>query len=194
MKRLLLALLAATPLLLIAEPAAAQSDPAGSLFIGYSYLRVNLEDADEGDAHGAEVDYTFYMVRRVGFTLSASAHWGNLDAFDNDFNVPDFEARQLTFLAGPQFVLWRGLTTEGGLRGMIGVTNRRLDTQIGSIRVSDEWKFTAAGSFNFDVRLSDRVWWRVLQPSVLFYKFGEDLQADYRIATGLVLRGGEILQ
>ncbi len=189
-----MALVFAAPLLLLAEPAAAQQDPEGTLFIGYSYLRLNSEGADRGNAHGFEVDYTYHLARRVGFVLTASAHWGEIDAPPNIFNVSRFDARQLTFMAGPHFVLWRGFTSEVGIRALAGVTGRRFDTSVGSIKTLDQWEFTYGASLNLDVRISDKLWWRVLQPSVIFHRFDDDFRHDYRIATGIVIRGGEILQ
>lgn len=193
MKRLVWAALLSTPLLLLATPAHAQ-DPEGSLYFGYSYFRVDLENADEGDAHGIEVDYTYFLQRRIGFTVSASAHWGTLDAPDNVFGVPSFDSRQIALLAGPHLVLWRGLTTEGGLRLMAGATERRLDTSIGGVSLGERWEFTAAPSFMAEFRLSDKIWLRVPQATVLFYKWGQDWTADWRVSAGITIRGGEILQ
>ncbi len=73
MKRLVWAVLFSTPMLLLASPAQAQ-DPEGTLYFGYSYFRVDLENAEEGDAHGIEADYTYFLERHVGFTVSASVH------------------------------------------------------------------------------------------------------------------------
>jgi len=193
-KRFLLSLSIVVPALTLALPAVAQQDPQGALFVGYSYLRLGLESTDSGDAHGAAAEYTFYLARRAGFVISASVNWAELDAPPNIFGVSRFDARQVTLMAGPHFVLWRGLTSEAGLDLLAGATKRRLDTSAGSIRVSDRWKFSAGANANLDVRITDTLWWRVLQPGIVFYRFGQDYQGDFRIATGLVIRGGEILQ
>lgn len=181
--------------MLLASPAAwAQTDQEASLFVGYSYLHVGLEDVDRGGTHGIEADYTYFLDRRFGFTLSASGHWGTVPAPPNIFGVRDFDFRQGTFLAGPHFVLWRGLTSEAGLRLLGGAVWRQLETDSLGVAVSDEVKFAGGASLNIDWRISDRIWIRIPQPSVIFSKFGDEWRGDFRIAAGLVIRAGEILQ
>jgi hypothetical protein len=181
--------------MLLASPAAwAQTDQEASLFIGYSYLNAGLEKVDSSGSHGVEIDYTYFLDRRVGFTLSASGHWGTLDAPSNAFGVARFDMSQTTFLVGPHLVLWRGLTSEGGFRLLAGAAWRKLDTASLGARVSDEVKFAGGASLNIDWRIGDRLWIRAPQPSVLFTRFGDDWKADFRIAVGIVIRAGELLQ
>ena len=194
MKRLVWATLLSAPLLLLATPAHAQQDPQGSLYFGYSYFRVDLPGAQEDDTHGLEADYTYFLQRRIGFVVSGSIHWGTLPAPTNPFQVRLADTRQISVLAGPHFVLGRGLTWEAGLRLLAGATNRRLDSDAGGIKLLDQWKFTAASTLLLEFRLADKIRVRVPQATVLFYNWEPDWTADWRIGAGIVIRGGEILQ
>lgn len=182
--------------LVYAPDAWAQRDQEASLFAGFSYARASIDDAESGDAIGGEIDYTYFLDRRFGFTLSAAGHWGTLDAPDNPLQLDRFDYRQATFLAGPHVVLWRGLTSEAGIRGLAGVASRTLDAEIFGTDLGTETKFAWGGSINFDWRITDSFWIRLPQASIIFTKFDNDesWRSDYRIAAGFVILAGELLQ
>ena len=50
--------------------------------------------------------------------------------------------------------------------------------------------FTGAFGGTVDLRLSERLAWRVAQPDVFVMRFGSGTQTDFRIATGIVVRFG----
>ena len=95
----------AAALLLPAGAHAQTTDQEASLFAGYSYMQIAQDGADGGGTHGIIADYTYFMDRRFGFVLSAAANWGNVDAGENFFNIPEVTVRQYTFLAGPHATL-----------------------------------------------------------------------------------------
>lgn len=189
MKRLLAAVLALVPMLLVARPAAAQTAPEATLFIGYSYLRTDV-GADDGGTHGVHGEYTYFFDRRMGFTLSASGYWGTLDAPPNAFVVDQFDLRQLTLLGGPAFMVWRGTSSELDVSLFGGAARRTIDAAGFDGHVSRDWGAAAGANLSLDFRVGDRVWIRALEPGVLFTNFGSEWQTDLRVAVGLVLRAG----
>jgi len=173
---------------------AQSNDQEASLFVGYSYMQIDQNNADGGGTHGIIADYTYFMDRRFGFVVSAAANWGNVDAAENFFKLPEVTVRQYTFLAGPHATLWRTLTSELGLRAMAGAARRKSDGVNNGIDFSDEWAFATGAEAHLDFRLSDRIWLRALQPAALWTNFGDSWQFNWRVSAGLVLIAGEILQ
>lgn len=193
LKRVLTALVATFPLLLLAAPALAQTDPQATLFVGYSHLRTDVGSNDDG-AHGIEVDYTYFGNRQFGFRLSAAGNWGSVPAPPNAFVVSEFKLEQYTFLAGPTAVLLRTMTTEVDASVLGGAAKRTLEAGDFGPRVSEQWGPVIAATVNLDFRLADQVWLRAVQPAVLFTRLDDEWQTDFRVGVGLVLRAGEILQ
>jgi hypothetical protein len=194
-KKLLLLTVLTTAGALLASPALAQRDPEGLLFGGYSLLRADQgDDLDRATLHGFAVDYTYFMDRRFGFVVSGSVHKGPADAGGNALDVSDIDFREYTLLAGPHFVLWRAHKSEAGLRALAGAGWRRLRTGDGGVAISDDVDFTWAIEAHLDLRLSDNIWLRALQPAIVFTQFDDINRTDYRLSIGLVLRGGSLLQ
>lgn len=195
MKRIVFSTVVITAALILPAVAHAQTaDQEAALFVGYSYLRVDQNDAESGGAHGVVADYTYFMDRRFGFVLSAAANWGNVDAAENVFKIPEVTVRQSTFLGGPHATLWRTLTSELGVRALAGAAWRKSYGVNSSIEVSDEWAFAAGAEAHLDFRLSDKIWLRALQPAALWTNFGDRWQFNWRVSAGFVLRAGQILQ
>ncbi len=195
MKKLLILMVLATAGAFLAPPAWAQQDQEAALFGGYSLLRLNQRDnVERATIHGFVADYTYFMDRRFGFVVSGTYHKGPTDASTNAFGVPEFDFRQYTLLAGPHAVLWRGHTSEAGLRALAGAGWRRFRTSDGGVEVSDNVEFTWAIEAHLDVRLSDHIWLRALQPAIVRTQFNDIKRTDYRLSIGLVLHAGNILQ
>lgn len=193
MKRLIVVALLLAPIVLVSGEALAQIDPEAKLFLGYSYLRVEIDDADEGDAHGGQLEYTYYLNRRAGFTLSAAGHWGTVDAPPNIFVVSQFDLQQVTLMAGPTLVLARSNTVDLELSLLGGAVKRTLEVPGFGSTVADEWDPALGANLTLDLRLSDGIWLRAAQPGVIFARFGDRWETDYRLAVGLVIRSGSII-
>jgi len=170
------------------------TDQEASLLIGYSYLHVDQNGADNGGTHGIIADYTYFMDRRFGFVLSAAANWGDVDAGENFFKIPEVSLTQYTFLAGPHATLWRTLASELCVRAMAGVARRKSDGSNSGIDLRDEWGFATGAEAHLDFRLSDKIWLRAIQPAALWTNFGDQWQFNWRVSAGFVIRAGEILQ
>lgn len=186
--------LAAAALTAPAVAHAQTSDQEAALFVGYSYLQLDQNDADGGGTHGIVADYTYFMDRRFGFVLSAAANWGNVDAAANFFKIPEVTMRQYTFLVGPHATLWRTLTSEMGVRALAGTAWRKSEGTNTGIDFSDEWAFATGVEAHLDFRLSDRIWLRAIQPAALWTNFGDRWQFNWRVSAGFVLHAGDILQ
>lgn len=170
------------------------TDQEASLFAGYSFMQIAQDGADGGGTHGIIADYTYFMDRRFGFVLSAAANWGNVDAGENFFKIPEVTVRQYTFLAGPHATLWRTLTSELGVRALAGAAWRKRDGLNTGIDISSDWAFATGAEAHLDFRLSDGIWLRAVQPAALWTNFGDRWQFSWRVSAGIVLRAGEILQ
>lgn len=197
MKKLLIIAVAAVSLMLVARPAAAQQDPEAELFAGYSFLLVNVEDGiddDRGEAHGLQGSYTYFLDRRFGVTVAGSGHWGTIPAPPNIFGVAEFDHRLYTLLVGPSYQFHRGLTSGVGGQLLAGAAWRDLQTRVGGLDVADDTAFAASASLHLDLRLTDRIWLRAAEPALLYTRFDDDGQVDFRISAGIVLQAGELLQ
>lgn len=194
-KKLLILTMLVTAGALLTAPAWAQQDQVAALFGGYSLLRLDQGDnLDRATVHGFAADYTYFMDRRFGFVVSGSYHKGPADVGANGFGVGDFDFREYTLLAGPHAVLWRGHTSEAGLRALAGAGWRRFETGDAGLEVSADVEFTWAIEAHLDLRLSDNVWLRVAQPAVVRTRFDDITRTDYRLSIGLVLHAGSMLQ
>ena len=193
MKRWIVVALLLLPFAFVSDEAFAQIDPEAKLFLGYSYLRAEVDDADEGDAHGGQVEYTYYLNRRAGFTISAAGHWGTLEAPPNIFVVGAFDLEQIPLMAGPTFVVARSNTVDLELSLLGGALKRSLEVPGFGNSVRDDWDPALGANLALDLRLGDRVWLRAAQPGVIFVRSGDRWETDYRIAVGLVIRSGSII-
>lgn len=193
MKRFVVAVMALIPLLLLPRAAVAQTDPEATLFLGYSYLRTDV-GSDAGAAHGIQGEYTYFLERRVGFTVSAGIYWGTLDAPPNIFVVDEYDLQQIVLLAGPTFVVWRSLTSELDVSLSGGAARRSLEASGLDADVSSEWAIAAGANAALDFRISEHIWLRAVEPGVVFTRFDDVWQTDFRVGVGLVLRSREILR
>lgn len=195
MNKILPAALAIIALAASPQSVWAQSeDQEASLFLGYSYLSVDDGLSLSGGSYGFIGDYTYYLNQQFGFAFSTSAHWDVPMTVRDAPNTLELDGRQLTFLAGPHASLLQTSTTELGVRGLIGAAWRTADSPITGNELVDDWAFAAGAELSLDFRLLRRVWLRAVQPAAVWTQFGDGLQLDWRLSTGIVIQSVETLR
>ena len=124
-------------------------------------------------------------------TGSSAKNWDTVDSSENVFEIPESAVRHYTFLAGPHATLWRTLTSESGLRAMAGTAWRKREGKHTGIDLGDEWAFATGVEAHLDIRLSDWIWLRAVQPTALWTNFGDQWQFNWRVSAGFVVRAGD---
>lgn len=181
MKRIFVCLLFLTTLSTYAN---AQDVPVAEWFGGYSYSRVKPDFLAEGaSAHGWHADVVL-NTRFFGFVTEISKHYG--ESAGTNLNVT-------TFLVGPRFAR-HGKNITWFVQSMYGFSSINADgdifgPEIG--RFDSSFAFAPAGG-GIDVKLSEKIAFRVFQYDLIFTNFGRGGgQMQTRVSTGVVLRLGK---
>ena len=127
----------------------------------------------------------------------------------------DVSVSYTTFLFGPRFRLGGTERFQVGAQALVGASRARTDLEgfaialperfgrgffgaqnfrnalrnsgdrIGVLRL-DETALAMAFGVNFDLKVNDRISWRIIQPDVLVTRFGNGIQTQFRFSTGFV--------
>lgn len=180
MKRLLVL---AGLLLLLPVYASAQSEhPKAEVYAGYSYVRV---DDDNGgiDLHGWNVSVTGNFTRHFGLVADFGGGYGS--ATVGPGVKPDLE--YYSFLTGPRLYLRRERVSPF-VHALFGVV-RRNDVKLSGVTlVPSDSAFAVALGGGVDIKVADRVAFRLFQADYFLTRFISETQNNLRVSTGLVLR------
>ena len=185
----------------IATPALAQ--PAGELFIGYSYLRADpgeVEGAggataslDSANLHGTELSGTWFVNRNTGVEVSFGYHRGSISL--SGLTLPDLgidlrsaDVTQYTFLVGPRYRVVSTRRHHVDVRALFGGASLNFDVPVSvSTFKSEEFGFAATFGGSYTLVLNDVFSFRVIQPDVLISTAGST-RTNFRLSTGIVFR------
>lgn len=188
-----------------ARPQGGRDFPRSEFFAGYAFGR--LDDEDYVNTHGWNVSVSGNFTRWFGLVADFSGNYGS-ETFIGTVNGvavrADADIQAYTFLFGPQFSA-RGERVTPFVRALAGVARSKIDGrgsvagvgQVVTVEVTDT-AFAAAVGGGVDVKLTDRVWWRVLQADYILTRFDtldptfqvteRGNQHNFRFSTGLVFR------
>ncbi len=200
-------------MLVLPPTVSAQDTPRVELFGGYSYLRTArdfrgvLASHDTGNLNGWEAAVKVNLWSRLGVVADVAGNYGSINGYVPTPDAQAFQRGQVnhrlhTFLFGPEFRVtpddsrWTvNLRLLGGFMkpneirarvalGATGVENARF------LVAGSGLQMAAAAGGSLDLRISDRISYRVAQPEVLFIRLGNAFNPNFRVATGLVFRFG----
>ncbi|HEV2668734.1 MAG TPA: hypothetical protein VG324_27705 [Blastocatellia bacterium] len=181
MKRIFVCLLFLTILSTFAN---AQDVPVAEWSGGYSYSRVKPDFlAEGGNAHGWRADVVL-NTKIFGVVTDISKHYG--ESAGTNLNMT-------TFLFGPRFARY-GKNVTWFVQSLYGFSSINADgdifgPEIG--RFDSSFAFAPAGG-GLDVKLSEKIAFRVFQYDLIFTNFGRGGgQMQSRVSTGVVLRLGK---
>jgi hypothetical protein len=153
-------------LLTLLVPHMAAQSPV-EVFGGFAYMSLRPgASQDRLNLNGWHSTLSYFPARRLGLAADFGGNYGDLD--------------QHSFVFGPQVRLLRRGRLDRSFRALFGAVEAEGESAFGS---------TFGGAF--DIRLTNRLAWRV-QPGVFLTRYGGDLERNFRLPTGLVLHlGGE---
>jgi opacity protein-like surface antigen len=172
----------------LAMPAAAQwgEAPAGEVFVGYSYLRLNPgENIDKINQHGWTGDLAINANRWLGVAANFSGHHRNVD-LPSDNGLISTDTNVHTYLFGPRLSA-RGGAGEVFVHALFG--GARLGGDIPS-----ENAFAMALGGGFDIKAGQHFAIRAVQVDYVLTRFDSlagSSQNHVRVSTGVVFRFGE---
>jgi len=188
---------------LFSGPILGQEKSSVKIFGGASYLRAT----DLGypgrsvNTFGGVFSATIPVAGRFGIVAEFAVHHGRRKVTASDAAQLRVERTTFSYLFGPEVRLFRTGRLEVGARGLLGISRGEFVTpgvvevlpggpRFGPIR---SWENSFTGSFGgtADLKLSERIDWRIVQPDLFVTRFGSGTQTDFRIATGIVIRFGK---
>jgi len=162
----------------------AQEDPMADVFGGYSYNRIRPGfDIEGANANGWHANVAL-NIRFIGFVTDFSGHYGKSAGTKVSTNLSLFGIR---FTARGKKITWF-------VQSMYGYSTINADSDIfgpGIGRFDSGFAFVPGGG-GMDVKLSDKVAFRVFQYDAIFtnWKTGGG-QMHSRLSTGIVFRLGK---
>ncbi len=140
--------------------------------------------------HGWNTTITGYPAARFGITADFAGYYGDARTAASDSSgSPTSGIHQYSFMAGPQFRLFRKERFETSLRAVFGGAHGRLLGPNSSTNVLDDTTFAALFGSNFDVNLSKKVAIR-FSPGIYLTQFNGETQRNFRFSVGPVFRFG----
>jgi hypothetical protein len=192
-------------LALIPSAAMAQSS---TLYTGFSYLRAYTGTSitpEPLNLFGWELGYATKIIPVFGITFDASGNYGPGTTAavigPSGAIIPGTRTtyEQHTFLVGPSITPLRSHGVSVNLHGLVGAALATIP--IMGVREpappfavlstgGTDAAFAAAAGGSLDVRLTDHVGYRVLQPELVLTQFGNNFRRDLRASTGLTFSWG----
>lgn len=191
--------------LLAPSAALAQDERRFEAFGSFQYLFADVDGAfDSFGGAGFNGEFAFFVNDWFGIGAEVGYNKGDIDfppipyvlSFDLDFS-------QWTMLFGPRFRIAQTDRFRVGAQAMAGLARATVALQleiedlvtgegdnlsqvIPPIEVDENGSaFAALFGVHFDLRLNDRLVWRIAQPDLLVTTYGGEAQTHFRFATGI---------
>ncbi len=195
---------------IVPDSAMAQQDRRFEAFGSFSYLIADVGGNDLGLADARGVGFTgqfaFFLNDWLGLGTEVGYNNGDLDLpVIAIFPAPEVDFSQWTVLFGPRFRFAETARFRAGAQAMAGIARGSVGVEFDPEELAfdlpdrfrrglrlqafdvafDQTVFALAVGVHFDLRINDRLTWRIVQPDVLLTGYGDDTQAHFRIASGL---------
>lgn len=194
-------------LLLASGTLFAQDVPKSDLYLGYSFARVSPQTSGVGgiDLHGGSFSVSWNARRHFGLVADFGGYHGSktfpaILAASSPQIAPAAASNQLsgnisgnifTYMFGPRFTYRNSENSQRAtpfVQVLFGGAHASADI-LGASSSQNSFAMSAGGGF--DVRLVDRVSWRLVQAEYLLTRFDETgtgrlSQHNARISTGIV--------
>jgi len=160
--------------------------PAYDLFVGYSYLSLDLgESFDRRSLHGFNASFTGNFNRYFGLTSDFGFHTGDIDAGQNPAGVRETNFHQFTYLFGPRVTMLRNRHAALAVHALFGGAKAKTD-----FNDVDRTAFAMDLGGSIDLRVTDKISLRVAQPGLLLTRFQSESQKNFRYSAGVVFNFG----
>jgi hypothetical protein len=204
------ALLILSLALLAPDTATAQEDRRFEAFGSFSYLIADVGGSEFGlaDVNGAGFtgEFAFFLNDWLGLGVEGGYNSGDLDLpVIAIFPPPDISFSQWTLVFGPRFRFAQTERFRVGAQAMAGIAQGRVHAEFDPeelivglpdrdrrrLRLRafdvafDQTVFALSFGVHFDLKISDRLTWRVAQPDLLVTGYGDEAQKHFRISSGL---------
>jgi opacity protein-like surface antigen len=180
-----------------AASALAQESSKVEVFGGYSYLRADWSLGANRDLRGWNASINYNLNKILGVKADFSGH--STDGAIRFSPLTDGSAKidisNFTFLFGPQFSYRKNEKVVPFAHVLLGGSRRKVFS--GPIAIpgvpvfnldSTNTAFTAAFGGGLDIKLTNRLAFRLVQADYLLSRFNGWTQNNLRIGTGLVVR------
>lgn len=175
---------------------------------GFSYLLADV-DGELDDVHGAGFagEFAFFINGWLGVGAEIGHNRGDLGIpVIEIFPRPDVDFSQWALMFGPRFRIAESERFVFGAQAMAGMARLQVDLEFPDDIIplvvdgtepfdllafgfeASDTTLAAAFGLHFDLRVGDRVVWRVMQPDLMFTGYADGTQAHFRIFSGLGVR------
>lgn len=186
-----------------ASAATAQDLPAVEVFAGVSLARLDIgEDASGSslahfNAPGWHLEVTRFLTSRIGLVVDVSGHYrSDLSTTAGNVAVVADSVKHHGVLVGPRIRMFHRGRFRSSLRVLAGVDKADASgtVTVGGVAGTSTrdlsvggTSFAAAFGGSFDVRVNERLTYRLLQPNYYLTRYGDGkTQSNMRLSTGLV--------
>lgn len=179
---LLMAVFAFSPLVFAQQDLEDLPDqPKAELFVGYSYMRSNLENdsISTSGLNGINLQLTPYVYGNLGITADVTRGSGS-NVAQSGINV-----YRWSYLFGPTYSWHTTSSLTPFVHALVGLDHERFSNQPAPDYISKSLGVDVGGGL--DIRLADRVQLRLAQIDLLHTNHNSGQNA-FRYATGLVFR------
>lgn len=192
-------LTAAGVLVLAAGGCLAAQNNTAELFGGYSYAKINPENAlPKESAHGWVGSAAGYANKWFGAGVEIAAHFGDITP---PASAPSLHFKEYSYMAGPQF---RFVNTEkaqaafrlflGGVFGQVNLDSSTTPAQSQALGAAgynsfNGTKFAMLAAVPIDFTLS-RLFALRVEPGLYMTAFNKEKQNNFRFSVGPVFRFG----
>jgi hypothetical protein len=170
---------------------------------GFSYLFADVGGTfSDANGPGFSGGFAFFFDDWLGLGGEVGYSSAPLDLpVIQIFPVPEMEFDQWTLLFGPRFRISQTDRFRVGALAMAGIARGSIDIDFDddgfqlqvpggqeillSVIDFEATSFAAAFGVHFDLRIDDRIVWRLVEPVVLITAYGNDTQGHFRLSSGL---------
>ncbi len=180
--------------LLLAVPAMAQNSAGGQVFGGFSYT--NIDSLNREGSYGFQASYSHSLSDKYSIVADFGGQFGSLDFSDPLLGTFSLDFQNYEYLFGPQFDRRRGKynTFVHALVGFATVRTSATTITILGIPVpipsTSETGLAFGFGGGFDVDLSERVSFRVVQIDYIPSNIADAWTHNIRLGVGLVFKLG----
>lgn len=198
--------------LLLPSAATAQEEKRFEAFGGFTYLFADVGGSGFVDVSGPgfNAEFAFFLNDWLGLGAEVGYNTGGFDLDIPAISIFPESSRlevdfsQWTVLFGPRFRIADSERFRVGAQVMAGMARGSADVEFDIERLiagppgvgpgvrllaldfsESETAFAAMFGVHFDLKLTERLTWRVVQPDVLITSYGNDGQAHFRLSSGL---------
>jgi len=184
-------------------PASAQEEHRVEAVGGFSYLFADVgTGGGEASGPGFNGSFAFFINDWFGVGGEVGYNHGGLDIPTIQiFPSLEIDFSQWAVLFGPRFRIVDNERFRIGAQFMLGIAHAKVNLRLdpgplpgqgpgpfAPFPIEVDSSETAAGvtlGLHFDLKINERMFWRIMQPEIMGTSYGNDGQGHFRITSGL---------